>query len=132
MVMARPLKMFMRGENVRMLQKSLCSMGFQIDDKIGMFGTSTRDAVKALQRQHGLKQNGQVDDALLQMIQPCKAASKDEQVEDKSVSKLDSDLRNAFDALVRLMVRKGLFDEQELNDEISRSQAIRERQAPLL
>ncbi len=136
--MARVLKIFMRGKSVRMLQESLRSMGYKVDDRDSMFGTSTRDAVKSFQRQRGLKVTGQVDNELLQLMQQGKAGSsvRGKEAEEKSsvsdVASVAMVSQKKFDALVRLMVRKGLFDEQELHDEMERVIPVSITQPPLV
>jgi len=136
--MARPLKIFMRRKSVRMLQELLRSMGYKLDDRDSMFGACTRDAVKAFQRQRNLKVTGQVDDALLQMMQQGKEGSTEQ---GKGAVKKSPSLEVAatgmvsqkqFDALLRLMVRKGLLDEQELKDEMERVMPARVTQSPLV
>lgn len=134
--MTRPLKMFMRGKSVSMLQELLRSMGYSVEDKPSMFGASTRDAVKGFQRQRGLKTTGLVDTALLQMMQGTGGSSVQKKT---NVNKpLTSDASPAmvsekkFDALVRLMVRKGLLDEQELKDEMKRVLPVSVTQPPLV
>jgi len=136
--MARPLKIFMRGKSVRMLQELLRSMGYKVDDRDSMFGASTRDAVKSFQRQRSLKITGQVDDELLQLMQQGKAGSsvRGKVAEKKSsvsdVVPVAMVSQKKFDALVCLMVRKGLFDEQELNDEMERMIPVSVTQPPLV
>jgi len=135
--MARPLKMFMRGKSVSMLQELLRSIGYKIDDRSSMFGSSTRDAVKSFQRQRNLKVTGQVDDALLKMMQQgedapsrrSKNTDKKKQVSEPDVTMVSQE---KFDALIRLMVRKGLFDEQELKDEMERVIPTRITQPPFV
>jgi len=135
--MARPLKMFMRGKSVSMLQDILRSMGYKIDDKPSMFGASTRDAVKAFQRQRGLDVTGHVDDALLKLmkqggeVSSVRKRAADKQAAD-SESKAAMVSQKQFDALVRLMVRKGVFDEQELHDEMERLVPVSITQKPLV
>jgi len=135
--MARPLKMFMRGKSVTMLQEILRSMGYKVEDRPSMFGASTRDAVKSFQRQRSLKVTGQVDDVLLQMMQQgrdapsvrVKSAEK-KQLVSESESAIVS--QEKFDALIRVMVRKGLLDEEELNDEMKRVLPVSITQPPLV
>ena len=121
-----------------MLQESLRSMGYKVDDRDSMFGTSTRDAVKSFQRQRGLKVTGQVDNELLQLMQQGKAGSsvRGKEAEEKSsvsdVASVAMVSQKKFDALVRLMVRKGLFDEQELKDEMERVIPVSITQPPLV
>jgi len=130
--MARVLKIFMRGKSVRMLQEFLRSMGYKVNDRDSMFGASTRDAVKSFQRQRGLKVTGQVDNELLQLMQQAKAGSSvcGKEAEEKSSVAMVS--QKKFNALVRLMVRKGLFDEQELYDEMERVIPVSITQPPLV
>lgn len=134
--MTRPLKMFMRGKSVSMLQDLLRSMGYSVEDKPNMFGASTRDAVKGFQRQRGLKTTGLVDAALLQMMQGTGGSSVQKK---RNVNKsLSSDAsptmvsEERFDALVRLLMRKGLLNEQELKDEMKRVLPVSVTQSPLV
>ncbi len=135
--MARPLKMFMRGKSVSMLQDILRSMGYSVEDRPSMFGASTRDAVKGFQRQRGLKVTGQVDDALLQMMQQGKDATTvrgKTTVKKASTSDIASIILNQqqLDALIRLLIRKGLLGEQELKDEMERVLPVSVTQPPLI
>lgn len=125
--MARPLKIYMRGKRIAMLQELLRRMGHPIQDKNGQFGASTRDAVKAFQRQYDLKATGMVDDELLSLMQqgPLAQASKTEKssghVTDKAISSIDQD---QLDALIQLLINKGIITEQELQAEILRPKAV--------
>lgn len=133
--MARPLKIFMRGKSVRMLQELLRSMGYKVDDRDSMFGASTRDAVKSFQRQRNLKVTGQVEGELLQMMQQGSSANEKTVVKKSSVSDaapIAMVSQKKFDALLRLLVRKGLFNEQELKDEMERVIPARITQPPLV
>ncbi|MDX8398154.1 MAG: peptidoglycan-binding domain-containing protein [Mariprofundaceae bacterium] len=116
--MARPMKMFMRGKNVRLLQSLLRTKGFSIGDQPGMFGTCTRDAVKTIQKQYGLKADAVVNDALMLMMQQGMAAV----VVDKKESDIESVVlpvdQMQLDALIRLMVKKGLINAEELEAEL--------------
>lgn len=133
--MARPLKIFMRGKKITMLQQLLQRMGYPVHDKAGQFGTSTRDAVKAVQGQFKLEPTGIVDDALLQMIQQRQTAPA---ITEETVSKTltpDNDASRQPDtqteALIRLLIRKGVFTEKELQDEMARGQPGQITEPPL-
>jgi len=135
--MARPLKMFMRGKSVSALQELLRGMGYSVEDRPSMFGSSTRDAVKGFQRQRGLKATGQVDDELLQMMQQGKGVSSAHSK--ATVNKTaTSDVapiavnQQQLDALIRLLVRKDVLTEQELKDEMKRAQPVSVMQPALL
>lgn len=124
--MARPLKIFMRGKKITMLQQLLQRMGYPVHDKAGQFGTSTRDAVKAVQGQFKLEPTGIVDDALLQLMQQGQTAPA---ITEDTVSKTpapDNDASRQPDtqteALIRLLIRKGVFTEKDLQDEMARAQ----------
>jgi len=134
--MARPMKIFMRGKRITMLQELLQRMGYPIHDKPGQFGTSTRDAVKAVQGQYGLKPTGIVDDTLLQRMQqgmPAPAIA-----EEAPLKAPDSDNHNPqqpdtqTEALIRLLIRKGVFTENELLDEMARLQRRQITEPPLV
>ncbi len=115
--MARALKIFMRGKRITMLQELLCRMGYVIQDQPGLFGTDTRDAVKAFQKQQGVKPSGIVDDALLERMQqgaPQAAAAEPDTPDPVSISRTDP----RVDALIRLLVRKNLISEAELMAEL--------------
>jgi len=117
--MARPLKIFMRGKRITMLQEILLRMGYRIEDQKGLFGTFTRDAVKIIQKQHGLKVNGEVDDALFQIIQGGNAPSPAQPEAEKMAAAPTSPITRAqLDALTRLLIRKGVLEEGELEAEI--------------
>lgn len=138
--MARPMKIFMRGKKVTMLQELLRRMGYPMHDKPGQFGTSTRDAVKAVQSQYTLRPTGIVDDGLLQLMQQgqpapeitekavAKAPSPDNDHPQQSVTRLEAQT----EALVRLLIRKGVFTENELHDEMVRIQPKQITEQPLI
>ncbi len=111
--MARPLKIFMRGKSITLLQEVLRRLGYVIEDQRGLFGTMTRDAVKSFQKQRDLKPTGIVDDALMQQmthgqtfVQPAAQIA----VENKDVS-VD---QRQWHALVHLLVSKGVIEAGEL------------------
>jgi len=117
--MSRPLKMFMRGKSVRTLQEMLKRLGYPMNDQPSIFGTSTRDAVKNFQSQKGLKATGIVDDELLNLMRQGHNISDVEsstrtKTTQKSVSTSQPVDEQKLDALIRLLVRKGLISEEEL------------------
>ena len=132
--MARPLKIFMRGKRITMLQDILRRMGYAIHDQAGQFGASTRDAVKAFQRQRDLKPSGSVDDDLFILMQQgyCPESPKSEPPKLES-AQITSSLGNQtqLDALIQLLINKGIISADELK-QISRPQAMRVTQKPLL
>ena len=134
--MARPMKIFMRGERITMLQELLQRMGYPMHDKTGQFGTFTRDAVKAVQGQFKLKPTGIVDDALLQLMQQGQPAPAITEEPVLKTPESDSDSRQPSDrqteALIRLLIRKGVFTEKELQHEMRRTQAKQITEPPLI
>jgi len=132
------MKVFMRGKRITMLQELLRRMGYHVHDKPGQFGTSTRDAVKAVQSQYDLKPTGVVDDALLQRMQhgqPAAAISEEDVLkapapDTDNEDPLQGDVR--LEALVRLLIRKGVLTENELHDEIVRVQVKQITEPPLI
>ena len=133
--MARPLKIFMRGKRIAMLQELLHRMGHPMHDQSGQFGASTRDAVKAFQRQHDLKTTGMVDDELLSLMQqgPLAQASKTEKTSEHDTDKsLSSINQHQLDALIHLLINKGIITEGELQTETSRPKAVSITPKPLL
>ena len=113
--MARVLKIFMRGQSVGLLQETLRRMGYEITDQKNLFGTTTRDAVKSYQKQHGLKPTGLVDEALMKQVQGGVPVPAEEQVDVKT-SVLPSH-QAEFDALVRLLIKKEVFSQAEWDAE---------------
>jgi len=132
--MARPLKIFMRGKRITMLQELLRRMGYPMHDQAGQFGSSTRDAVKAYQRQLDFKATGMVNDELLSLMQqkPLAQTSKPEISEHDLDKPLSSINQHQLDALIQLLINKGVITEEELQAEISRPKAIRVTQKPLV
>lgn len=129
--MSRPLKIFMRGKKISQLQELLKRMGYPMQDQPGLFGVHTRDAVKAYQKQRGLKATGEVSDELLLQMQqggvaPSTATS--EKKEKQAAVALES--RRA-DALIRLLISKGVITEEELQAELKRPQPLSITQPPL-
>jgi len=120
--MARPLKIFMRGKSVGVLQALLRSMGHTLDDRPNLFGASTRDAVKEFQRQRGLKVSGQVDGSLLEIMQQGSNVAPENQ-DKKEATSVEATpevvTKKQWDALVALLIRKGIFEKQELENELA-------------
>ncbi len=113
--MARALKIFMRGKSITQLQSVLQRMGYEIKDQKALFGVDTRDAVKSFQKQQGLKPTGIVDEALMkQMSGGAPAPSEDEK---PSKSKMMPTNQKELDALVRLLITKGVFSQEEWDKE---------------
>ncbi len=132
--MARPLKMFMRGKKITMLQELLQRMGHPMQDKPGQFGSSTRDGVKNFQRQHGLKPTGSADNDLLSMMQqgPLAKNAKCEPADNNKGSLQSPANQQQLDALTRLLISKGIFTEEEFHQELLRPQPLRVTQSPLV
>jgi len=117
--MARTLKIFMRGKSVSLLQEVLRRMGYDIHDQKGLFGVHTRDAVKSYQKQQGLKPTGQVDDALMTMLQggaPAQASEDKPTAQTKALPSNQAEL----DALVRLLIKKEVFSQEEWDAEVTK------------
>lgn len=121
--MSRPLKIFMRGKRVTLLQEILRRMGYQLDEQPGIFGVHTRDAVKAFQKQHNLKPTGIVDDELFKLIQFGQAVASEQMTTDQpaATSQPVAGDPARLDALIRLLIRKGLISESELEEEMRRA-----------
>ncbi|MDT8376886.1 MAG: peptidoglycan-binding domain-containing protein [Mariprofundaceae bacterium] len=134
--MPRPLKMFMRGKRVRTLQEMLKRLGYPMNDQPAVFGASTRDAVKNFQSEKGLKNTGIVDDALLNLMRQGHNISD---MESKNRTKPEPEAaaaaqpvnQNRLDALIRLLVRKGVVSEEELQAEMQRIPPKKATQLPL-
>ena len=114
--MARPLKMFMRGKSITQLQEVLRRMGYDIKDQKALFGVDTRDAVKSFQKQQGLKPTGHVDEALMKQMQGG-AAPVDHEPEDKVNMKALPTHQAELNALVRLLIQKQVFTQDEWDKE---------------
>jgi len=120
--MARPLKIFMRGKRVAILQEILQRMGYPMQDQKGLFGVHTRDAVKAIQKQRSLKVNGEVDDPLFLQIQQGYSPLQASASADKTVlSNPDSMNQAQLDALISILLRKGMLEAGELEAEMTRA-----------
>ena len=118
--------MFMRGKGVSMLQELLHRMGYPISDRPGLFGVATRDAVKDFQSKKGLKKTGIVDEVLLAMMRQnfacSETAEKDKSRSAKATPSLNPVNQQQLDALIQLLVKKGIFTDEELQSEIAGSQ----------
>jgi len=117
--MARPLKVFMRGKSVTVLQEVLRLRGYPIHDQKGLFGTDTREAVKSFQKQHGLATTGVVDDKLMLLMQQGSVQEPPPSAPEKSVA-VKTIKQDKWDALVRLLVKKGVLEEGELEAEMKK------------
>ncbi|MDQ6980521.1 MAG: peptidoglycan-binding domain-containing protein [Ghiorsea sp.] len=113
--MARALKIFMRGKSITQLQLVLQRMGYEINDQKALFGTNTRDAVKSFQKQQGLKPTGIVDDALMKQISGGVPVPAED--EKPSKSNMMPSNQKELDALVRLLIAKGVFSQEEWDKE---------------
>lgn len=126
--------MFMRGKGVSMLQELLQRMGYPIKDKPGLFGVSTRDAVKDFQSKKGVKATGLVDEELLDQMRQNFGGQLD--TKKTKVASTDSSITNPvnqkqLDAVIRLLIDKGIFSEDELKREMVSPQPLRVTQTPL-
>ena len=134
--MARPLKMYMRGKSVRMLQETLKRLGYPMEDQPSIFGVSTRDAVKNFQAQKKLKPTGIVDDELLNLMRTghnvadMDAAQPPKKREPITVTTTPVD-QDRLEALVRLMIAKGMINEAELAEEMTKSPPKKASQLPM-
>lgn len=113
--MARALKVFMRGKSIIQLQEVLKRMGYEIKDQKALFGVDTRDAVKSFQKQQGLKPTGVVDEALMQQMSGGAPAPADDDTPSKT--KVMPTNQYELDALVRLLIAKGVFSQEEWQTE---------------
>jgi len=110
----RNLKIYMRGKSVTQLQNMLKQMGFPMEDQPAIFGASTRDGVKSFQKRKGLKTTGVVDDELFTLMQQSvgfQAEAGEKRKVNKSGSSID---QQRLDALIDLLVSKGVISEDEL------------------
>jgi len=121
--MSRPLKIFMRGKRIAFMQEILHRMGYPMQDQKGLFGVNTRDAIKDVQKQRGLKQTGQVDDDLFHLMQHGTAPQVADQAS-TTIAAAPPDPgcdQEQFDALIRLLLRKGVIEAGELEAEMNRA-----------
>lgn len=121
--MARPLKMFMRGKSVRMLQETLKRLGYPMEDQPGIFGASSRDAVKNFQSQNGLKVTGIADDGVLKLMRQGHnvadidaAQSSGKSIANRATASID---QGKLESLIHLLISKGLITEAELAEEMA-------------
>ncbi|MDQ6969951.1 MAG: peptidoglycan-binding domain-containing protein [Mariprofundus sp.] len=133
--MARPLKMFMRGKRITMLQEILHRMGYPMHDQAGLFAASTRDGIKAFQKQQGLKVTGTVDDDLFTLLQQGSQPSKQKTASDPAQADTAEHKpcnQQQFDALIQLLVSKNIITEAELHQLMAQPQALRVTQPALV
>jgi len=117
--MARPLKMYMRGKSVRSLQQMLKQMGYPMKDQPAIFGASTRDGVKDFQNRKGLKPTGIVDDELFNLMQESVGFQAEKPAKSESPVGLAAPAdKSRLDALVTLLISKGVITEEELQAEL--------------
>jgi len=113
--MARALKIYMRGKSVRTLQNILKQMGYPMEDQPAIFGVSTRDGVKDFQKRKGLKPTGMVDDELFKQMQESVGFQAEKIAKSESPIGLAApNDRNQLDALISLLIRKGIITEEAL------------------
>jgi len=132
--MNRNLKIFMRGKGVSMLQELLQRMGYPMQDQRGLFGVDTRAAVKDFQAKKGLKSTGVVDVELLDLMRQnfaTPAECKKTKTNPAQPPPLHPASQKQLDAITRLLIKKGVFSEEEFAKELSRHQPVRITQPPL-
>ncbi len=130
--MSRPLKMFMRGKRITMLQEILQRMGYPMHDQAGLFGASTRDGIKDFQKRQGLKPTGAVDEDLLNRLQHGSSPSKQEASSPVETSSPLACNQHQLDALINLLIGKGIITQAELDEPMPAAKALRITQPPLL
>ena len=117
----------MRGRTVGMLQEILMRHGYTIQDQTRVFGADTREAVKSFQKQHNLEPTGIVDDEMMQLLQlgQPKANEKSSKSDNSPSGTGKKEKQHVspqkLDALVRLLVKKGILEEGELEAEMKKS-----------
>ncbi len=117
--MARTLKIFMRGKSVAQLQEILRRMGYTIEDPKGLFGVHTREAVKSYQKQHGLTPTGHVNNDLMSMLQ---GGTPQTNAEPPVLESKDMPInQQELDALIRLLIQKDVFTQEEWDAEMKRA-----------
>jgi len=113
--MARALKIYMRGKSVRTLQNILKQMGYPMEDQPAIFGVSTRDGVKDFQKRKRLKVTGMVDDELFKQMQESVGFQAEKIAKsESSVELVAPNDKNQLDALLSLLIHKGVITEDEL------------------
>jgi peptidoglycan hydrolase-like protein with peptidoglycan-binding domain len=130
--MARALKIYMRGKGVRTLQTILKQMGYPMEDQPAIFGVSTRDGVKDFQKRKGLKPTGMVDDELFRLMQESVGFQAETTVKpEKPVGLVSPAETSRMDALVSLLISKGVITQEEL-DAAMRPAPAKASQTPLI
>ena len=117
-VTQKKLKIFMRGKSVSNLQAQLKQRGFTISDVPGVFGPSTRDAVKSLQSQMSLQATGIADEAFWQAIGQQFAPSI-EKTENTSEHPQKDSSNHKLEALIQLLIQKGVINQKEVESMLS-------------
>jgi len=112
----------MRGKSIRLLQEVLRRRGYVIDDADGLFGVMTRDAVKNFQKQHGMKTSGEVDAELMNQLQQGSVLPAVKPEPKAEVAKAVEAMvpQKDFDALLRLLRKKGVIEDGEFEAELAR------------
>ncbi|NWF35573.1 peptidoglycan-binding protein [Mariprofundus sp. KV] len=126
--------MFMRGKGVSMLQELLQRMGYPMQDQPGLFGVATRAAVKDFQAKKGLKSTGIVDEALLDLMRQnftTPTERKKSKAKSAQTPAPHPATQQQLDTITRLLIKKGIFSEEELAKELSRPHPVRITQPPL-
>jgi len=104
----------MRGKSVTALQTQLQQRGFVIHDPQAVFGPSTRDAVKAVQKQLSLPATGLVDVDFWQALGGFRSPLPEKE-EANRVSKVCHPAEQKLELLIQLLISKGLIEEGELD-----------------
>ncbi len=82
-----------RGDAVKAVQEKLIALGFLSGKADGIFGSDTRDAVKAFQRNHGIDDDGKVGPETLAALESITVAPSNPTQPDTSVTITDSILK---------------------------------------
>jgi len=117
-IAGKKLKIFMRGKSVGALQTQLQQRGFSITDSPGVFGPSTRDAVKSFQSQMALSATGVVDESFWQAFGHHRVAPEEKNGKLNALQNHHQVLDSAnpkLDALIHLLVEKGIIEQNELD-----------------
>jgi len=101
-----------RGDAVKAVQEKLIALGFLSGDADGIFGSDTRDAVKAFQRNHGIDDDGKAGPATLAALESVTVAPSNPTQPDTSVTITDSILKkgsrgDSVKALQEKLIRLG-------------------------
>ncbi|OIO66388.1 MAG: hypothetical protein AUJ56_12635 [Zetaproteobacteria bacterium CG1_02_49_23] len=105
----------MRGKSVATLQAQLRHRGFVINDPASVFGPTTRDAVKALQKQLSLKATGTVDSALWKALAGNLTSSAEPDSPELTSTTSPDPSADKLEALIQLLISKGIIEPQELD-----------------